>query len=146
MTAQLVSLPVRTFGDVPALGLELWVWCTRCKLNKRLDIGPELAGRPFAGARFRCQRVLWDGSICGAGGYATIRPPHLLPTDEDIGTADLYCDRCVPPWQALQLDARQPPWKLEAGQAFRCPGCRQRVLMRVRQAAWRPYPSARPGP
>jgi hypothetical protein len=66
MMAQLVPLPVTTLSDVPALGLELWLWCTRCKQSRRVEIGADLAARPFAGARFRCQGVLWDGSVCGA--------------------------------------------------------------------------------
>ena len=145
MIAQLVTLPVTTFADIAAVGLELWVWCMRCKQDRRVEIAAALAARPFAGARFRCTRVLWDGSVCGAGGCPTIRPANLLPTGQDAGAADLYCDRCVPPWRALQVDAQGPPWKLGPGQAFRCPGCRQKVQMRRRQAPWRPSASASAG-
>jgi hypothetical protein len=82
MVLRLVPLPVSTFGEIAALGLEVHVWCLRCKRARPLPLNlPGLHVRPFAGARFRCTRTLWDGAICNAGGYPTIRPATLLPTD-----------------------------------------------------------------
>jgi len=62
----------------------------------------------------------------------------LLPTDQDAGLVDIYCDRCVAPWRALQVDPKHEPWQVRPEHVLVCPGCRQRLLMRVRQPAWRP--------
>jgi hypothetical protein len=139
MVLRLVPLPVSTFGEIAALGLEIHVWCQRCKRARPIPLNsPGLHLRIFAGARFRCTRTLWDGSICNAGGYPIIRPATLLPTDQDAGLADIYCDRCVPPWRALQIDQKREPWRVTPGYVLACPGCRQRLQVRVRQPAWRP--------
>jgi hypothetical protein len=59
---------------------------------------------PFglAGARFRC-------ATCGDIGFPTIRPPVRRCADEAAGLADLYCERCVPPWSLLEVDSRSRP-------------------------------------
>ena len=123
MVLRLVPLPVSTLGEIAALGLEAHV---------------------FAGARFRCTRTLWDGSFCNAGGYLTIRPPTLLPTGQDVGLADIYCDRCVPPWRALQIDPKREPWRVRLGHVLVCPGCRQRLQVRERKRAYQPIYAPRP--
>jgi hypothetical protein len=105
--ARFVALPVSTFGEIAGLGLEVHVWCQRCKHATLLPLNsPALYARTFAEARFRCTRTLWDGAICNGGGHPTIRPATLLPADQDAGLADIYCDRCVPPWRALRVDPR----------------------------------------
>ena len=97
MALRLVPLPVSTFGEIAALGLEVHVWCQRCKRARPLPLNsPALYARIFVGARFRCARPLWDGSICNAGGIPTIR-------------------RCVPPWCALQIDLKREPWRVPPG-------------------------------
>ena len=99
MVLRIVPLPVSTFGEIAALGLEVHVWCYRCKRERPVPLNsPALYGRIFAGARFRCTRTLWDGSICNSAGHPTIRPPTLLPADQSVGMADIYCERRVPPW------------------------------------------------
>ena len=113
MVLRLVPLPVSTFGEIAAQGLEVHVWCLRCKRARPVPLNsPALYARIFACARFRCTRTLWDDSICNAGGVPTIRPPTLLPTDQDAGMADIYCERCVPPWSILEVDASRQPWRL----------------------------------
>ena len=53
MVLRLVPLAVSTFGDVAALGLEVHVWCTRCKHAKPLPLNsPALYARILAGSRF----------------------------------------------------------------------------------------------
>jgi hypothetical protein len=145
MVLRLVPLPVSTFGEIRALGLEAHVWCMRCKLDRPIALNsPTLYARAFAGARFRCTRTLWDGATCNAGGYLTIRPPTLLRAGQDVGMADIYCDRCVPPWRALQIDPKREPWRVRPGQALACPGCRQRLQVRGREAPWEPTYAPRP--
>ena len=80
MVLRLVPLAVATFGDVAALGLEVHVWCTRCKQSRPLPLNsPALFARILAGSRFRCTRTLWDGAICNAGGYPTIVSVVIRP-------------------------------------------------------------------
>ena len=67
-------LPVLTFGEVAELGLELHVWCQTCKTSRRIEITSALQVRQFAGARFRWERVLWDGRLCGGSGVPSMRP------------------------------------------------------------------------
>jgi len=66
-------LPVSTFGEMAELGHELHVWCQRCKTSRRLSITSTLWARPFAGARFRCTRPLWDGRACGGAAVGNPR-------------------------------------------------------------------------
>jgi hypothetical protein len=74
-------VPFSTFGEIPALGLEVHVWCSRCKSSRRMDIsGQAMRARSFAGARFRCERVMWDGQVCGGFGAPSIHRPERLPT------------------------------------------------------------------
>jgi hypothetical protein len=145
MVLRLVPLPVSTFGETAALGLEVHVWCFHCKRARPIPLNsPALYARIFAGARFRCTRTLWDGSVCNAGGHLTIRPSTLLPAGQDVGMADISCGRCVPPWRALQIDPKREPWRVAPGQALACPGCRQRLEVREREAPWRPTYAPRP--
>jgi hypothetical protein len=130
------ALPFSTFGEIAALGLEVHVWCMRCKSTRRVDITPAMHARHFAGARFRCERVMWDGQVCGSFGARSIRRPERLPT----GTvcADLCCGQCVPPWEILDVDHRSAPWALPTGDRFRCPSCGSRFEMREKGPPWRP--------
>jgi hypothetical protein len=75
---------------------------------------------------------------------STIRPPVRRRGDEAAGLADIYCERCVPPWSILEVDASSQPWKLMAGQAFACPGCRRSTKYMIRPAPWRPIYVPRP--
>ena len=62
---QAEAAAVPTFGEVPDLGHELHVWCQSCKTSRQIEITSALWTRQFAGARLRCQRVLWDGRVYG---------------------------------------------------------------------------------
>jgi hypothetical protein len=67
-------LPIRTFGDIAALGLEVHVYCTSCHSWRRVDLQAErLRSRCVAGARFTCQATRFDGSTCGGFGHPSIR-------------------------------------------------------------------------
>jgi hypothetical protein len=48
-SAKGAPLPVRTFGEILAHGLEVEVWCTRCKSWGRADLTGR-HGQRFAGA------------------------------------------------------------------------------------------------
>ena len=52
---RLVPLPVATFADLAAAGLEVQVWCLRCHTPRKVEIPADRLSRRFAGARFRCQ-------------------------------------------------------------------------------------------
>jgi hypothetical protein len=114
-------LPVSTFGEIAELGHELHVWCQTCKTSRRIDITSALWARRFAGARFRCGRVLWDGRICGGSGVPSFRPPVRAAVGARF--ANLHCEACVPPWEILEVDLRSPPWSLAPGERFICPAC-----------------------
>jgi hypothetical protein len=145
MVLRLVPLAVSTFGEIAALGLKVHVWCQRCKQQQPVPLSsPALYARVFAGSRFRCTRTLWDGKVCNGAGHPTIRPATLLSTDQDAGLADIHCDRCVPPWRALQVDPKREPWRVPPGHVLVCPGCRHRLQVQVRQPAWRPTYASRP--
>ncbi|MBV8191659.1 MAG: hypothetical protein JO339_30785 [Alphaproteobacteria bacterium] len=103
MVLHRLPLPIAELGDIEPLGLGLWAWCTRCKLERRVTIGAALSVRPFAEARFRC-------TTCGSVGYPTIRPPARRRADEAVGLADIYCERCVPPWSILEVNSSRQPW------------------------------------
>src|SRR5262245_3568288 len=99
--ARLRPLPASTFGELAELGREVHVWCQRCKTSRLVDITPALWAKRFAGARFRCERVLWDGRTCGGSGVPSMRPPVRAAIDATY--ADLHCKGCVPPWEILEV-------------------------------------------
>jgi len=134
-------LPVSTFGEMAELGHELHVWCQRCKTSRRLEITSTLWARPFAGARFRCTRPLWDGKACGGSGMTSIRP--AVRAAPGARYANLHCEDCVPPWEILEIDHRSPPWSLPAGVRFICPACGGEVDVREHGPPWRPTYDAR---
>jgi hypothetical protein len=136
-------LPFTTFGEILAHGLAVHVWCAQCKNWGRANLSGRDAQR-FAGARFRCG--------CGGFGHPSIRP--ATPTQATAGDTitDLYCGRCVPPWEMRDVRLDRPPWSGVAagGGRFLCPGCRRQVLMSQRTVeAGRPvtamWPHLRPG-
>ena len=135
-------LPIVTFGDIASPGLVLKVYCSRCHSWRTIDLQDErLRARRFAGARFRCQAIRYDGAICGGLGEPTIEPPTLLPVGGDVTLAFLFCSACVPPWQINQVRLDVAPWlivKQHRGDRFRCPGCRRPVDWHIRGPRWRP--------
>ena len=125
-------LPFTTFGEIAALGLAVHVWCLRCKSTTTIDAAdPRWAHRGFAGARFRCTRVDWQGKACGAVGAPSIEPPAAgrVPLNSAIRRAFLMCVKCVPPWQIVDVRMDLPPWAglLGDGDRFLCPYCRGTV-------------------
>jgi hypothetical protein len=139
MALRLVPLAISTFGEVAALGLEVHIWCQRSKHQRPVPLNsPALYARIFAGASFRCTRTLWDGKVCMGQATQPFDRRRCCPPIKDAGLADIYCDRCVPPWRALQVDPKREPWRAAPGHVLACPGCRHRLLVQVRQPAWRP--------
>ena len=123
-TAQYVSLPFTTLGELLAHGFEVHVWCPRCHTMRRPTTPAEKLRRHFAGARFRCR--------CGALGYPSFQPGLYAPKGPGDTFTDLYCSHCVPPWEIRDVRLDRPPWSsvmLGMRQAFACPGCRHPVLM-----------------
>ena len=65
----------------------------------------------------------------------------LLPVSGDVTLAFLWCDRCVPPWEINHIPIERPPWSVvdwQAGDRFRCPGCRGAVGWHIPGPTWRP--------
>jgi hypothetical protein len=105
-----VPLPLTTLGDLLANGLEVHVWCPRCHIWRQPIIPAERIRSRFTGARFRCE--------CSAPGYPSFRPGlHAAKRQWDTIT-DLYCPRCLPPWEMLDV-------RFEQGQSWTCLGCRR---------------------
>ena len=126
--ARSVVLPIATLGELLAIGFEVHVWCPRCHQFRQPTIPTERLSRRFAGARFRCN--------CGAPGYPSFRPgPHAAARQGDT-IIDLYCPRCLAPWEMLDVRLELPPWSsvtLRKNQSFACPGCRRPLLMHTRK-------------
>ena len=121
---QLVPFPIVRFGDIARLGFCLQVWCCTCKSFHFLDPAqPALAQRAFVGARFRCRR-------CGGGvGHPSVVPPVRIVPGSVTAYADLFCPRCVPPWEVREVQFDRPPWlalDLKA-ERYACPGCGRAV-------------------
>jgi len=121
----LKPMPFATFGELPALGLALTVWCSGCKSFRPLEIGEALAGRRFGRVRFRCTRRRYDGAICGSRGHPQIAP--AAPIDRNGPFVSLECARCLPPWCATDVILSRLPWSLARldtrTERYRCPGC-----------------------
>jgi hypothetical protein len=117
--------PFVTYGDLPALGLVLEVWCSTCKSSRAVAIGAGWAGSRFGRLRFTCSAARFDGAVCGGLGHPHIVP--VAPIERGAAFVSLNCPRCVPPWSAsaVQLDA--PPWStapIDTGsERYRCPAC-----------------------
>jgi hypothetical protein len=123
--ARSVILPIATLSELLACGFEVHVWCPRCHRWGQPTISAERLGRRFAGARFRCP--------CGAPGYPSYRPGPSAANRRGDTIMDLYCPRCLPPWEMLDV-------RLDQGQCWACPGCHRLLLMHTRKEP----PSAAP--
>jgi hypothetical protein len=123
-----LPLPVATFADLATFGLAVHVWCLRCHTMRSVEIPADRLSRRFTDTRFRCQ-------ACGAPGYPSFR--SSVSADDGGPITDLYCGKCLPPWEMRNLRLDLPPWSaftLGSGQVFARPGCRRPVLMHVRAA------------
>src|SRR5262249_50721896 len=93
----LVPLAVSTFGEIAALGLEAPVWCQRCKQQRPVPLSsPALHVRSFAGSRFRCTRILWDGKVCNGPAiqpfdWRRCCPPIRIPASPTSTGIDACC-------------------------------------------------------
>jgi hypothetical protein len=128
---RLVPLPLSTFSDVAALGLELHVWCPGCKATRPVDV-KALHARRFPGSRFRCAR-------CDSPGRPKVRPAVLLPVGGADRLAFPWCNACN--WEAGHLPIDQEPWNVvnrAPGDRFACPGCRRAVQWHIHGPTWRP--------
>ena len=142
-SARRVSLPLTTFGDIAALGLEARAWCSSCKSWGRVDASdPRWAGRRFAGARLRCQKRRYDGVPCGGFGHLSIVPAERINPASAIERVHLACGRCVPSWEILDVRLDLPPWSaitLGKGDRFCCPGCRGVVMWHAQGGSSTPF-------
>ena len=126
--ARSVVLPIATFGELAAHGFEIHVWCPRCHQFRRAVIPAERLSSRFAGARFRCR--------CEAPGYPSFRPGPYAHNGQGDTITDLYCPRCVPPWEMRDIRLGQVAWftvPLVVGVRYLCPGCRRPILMHTRK-------------
>jgi len=132
-----VPLPFATLGELLAFGLQVHAYCLKCHTTRRVEVGVRRLRKPFAGARFRCQ--------CGGYGHLSIRPPDAhVPPDDTIEYVDLYCGRCVPPWEIRHVRFDLTPWSactLARGDCFACPGCGAAVVMMTHNVPGTPYTS-----
>jgi hypothetical protein len=135
-SARIVPLPVATFAELDAFGLEVHVWCPRCHTWGRPTIPAEKLRRRFAGVSFRC-------SACKAPGYPSFRPGPHAPNRQGDTITDLYCPRCLPTWEMLDV-------RFDQTQSWACPGCRRPLLMHTRKepptaAPFAPWEHLSPG-
>jgi hypothetical protein len=131
-------LPFTTFGEIAALGLVVRVSCSRCHSPRCIDLSAsELQGRPFAGARFRCAHVMWDGRVCGGFDSPSIEPAERINPAKALERADIYCGHCEPPWQIFEADLSAPPWSASwrPSERYRCPACGRKTTMHFRGGA-----------
>jgi len=122
---RLRAMPFTTFGELSALGLALEVWCAGCKSRRPVGIGERLAGRRFGRARFICEGQCHDGTPCGGFGHPVVVP--VVAVDRARGFVSMSCGRCLPPWEANDVQLDRPPWSaapIDASrERYRCPGC-----------------------
>ena len=143
-SSMLHRLPIQTLGDIARYGLVLRVRCQRCGKVQRLEVSSDLNSRRFGRQRFRCRNVLGDGTVCLGYGSPTLAEPEQRRIDASLEAAlfFLFCERCVPGWQILAIDASRPPWDIISswppGDRFRCPACRGRVEWHVHGRPHRP--------
>jgi hypothetical protein len=108
-------LPITTFGEIAALGLEAEVHCSSCYRQTKVDMADRrLNDRVFAAAPFRCSGMRDRGFAvplqpCGAPGFVYIKPAVLLPVGGEVTLIFLSCPRCVPPWFIEHMPADRPP-------------------------------------
>jgi hypothetical protein len=122
---RLKPTPFATYGELPALGLALEVWCSACKSSRPLAIGEGLAARRFGRGRFSCRAQRHDGTVCSGLGHPHIVP--LAPIEREVAFVSLNCPRCVPPWSASPVELDRLPWSAApidtAMERYRCPAC-----------------------
>ena len=144
---KLLPLPLRTFGEIAALGLKALVYCPSCYEHRPIDPTAEhLREQCFATARFRCTKIRYTGTVCGCPGSVVIEPYTPLPVGGDYNIAFLSCVTCAPPWEIKHVPIDQPPWSTldrARGDRFRCPGCRQPVAWHIHDRYGAPDRSVR---
>lgn len=126
---RLKPMPFATFGELPALGLQLKIWCSGCKSLRPLEIGDRLAPHRFGRVRFTCSAQRYDGAVCGGLGHPHVEP--AIPVNRSEAFVSLSCGRCHPAWRANGVQLERLPWSgapIDAGtERYRCPACGGKV-------------------
>jgi hypothetical protein len=122
---RLKPMPFRTFGDLPALGLRLEVYCPSCHTMKPVEIDDRLAGRRWGRVRFTCSGSHYTGSPCRSRGHLHIRPAE--PQRRNRPFVSLECGCRHTPWFGDDIRLDEPPWTLapiDTGrERYACPSC-----------------------
>jgi transposase-like protein len=125
----LKPMPFRTFGELPALGLALSVYCPGCYTTVPRAIDGSLAPHRWGCVRFTCSRTRYNGYPCASRGHLRLEPVEPMSSDEPF--VSMECGRCPTPWFAERVQLFRLPWSLapiDTGkERYRCPGCGGRV-------------------
>jgi len=128
---RLKPMPFRTFGELPALGLALSIYCPACYTAVPREIDGRLAPHRWGHVRFTCSQTRYNGYLCGSWGHLHLDPVEPISADEPF--VSMECGRCPTPWFAERIQLGRPPWSLapiDAGkERYRCPGCGGQVRM-----------------
>ncbi len=122
---RLKPMPFKTFGELPALGLALSVYCPACYTTNPVEIIERLASHRWGRVRLTCSRTHYNGYLCGSRGHLRLEPVEPMSPDEAF--VSMECCGCAAPWFATQVQLGRLPWSLaliDAGkERYRCPGC-----------------------
>ena len=122
---RLKPMPFKTFGELPALGLALSVYCPSCHTTAPREIDERLAQYRWGRMRFTCSRTRYTGDLCASRGHLHLEPLEPLSPDEPF--VSMECGGCAAPWFAERVQLGRRPWNsapLDTGkERYRCPGC-----------------------
>jgi hypothetical protein len=122
---RLKPMPFTTFGELPALGLALSVYCPDCYAKVPMEISDRLAPRRWGRVRFTCSRTRYTGNPCRMRGYLYLEPLEPIAPDEPFVSMECGCR--ITPWFAERVQLDRPPWSsvpIDARtERYRCPGC-----------------------
>jgi len=125
----LKPMPFKTFGELPALGLALSIYCPRCYTTVLREIDGRLAPHRWGCVRFTCSRTRYNGYVCASRGHLHLGPIEPMSPDEPF--VSMECGGCAAPWFAEGVQFGRPPWTLapidSAKERYRCPGGGGRV-------------------
>jgi hypothetical protein len=122
---RLKPMPFRTFGELPALGLRIEVYCPSCHTMKPLKIDDRLAAHRWGRVRFTCSGTHYTGSPCRSRGHLHIRPAVPRPSDRPFVSLECGCRHT--PWFGDDVRLYERPWTLAPidtrRERYACPGC-----------------------
>lgn len=125
----LKPMPFKTFGELPALGLALSIYCPRCYTTVLREIDGRLAPHRWGCVRFTCSRTRYNGYVCASRGHLHLGPIEPMSPDEPF--VSMECGGRAAPWFAERVQFGRPPWTLapidSAKERYRCPGGGGRV-------------------